>query len=248
MRALAIDTSTDAPGVALCDGTTCVARTPLDVATSGLATSGTSGAPSAPQPGQHAERLLGIIDDLVTRAGWKKGDLELVACSVGPGSFTGVRIGVATAKGIALGLGVPIVGVGSLEAMAEAHRFQNPDRSDPERAIVPLLDARKGEVFWAAYGDDGALIAGPGHLGAAAIGDITQLARRPQLTFLGSIAASLAIDPARVVRGHLTDRPDPVAVARLAQAKLAVRGPDDLDALEPTYVRPPDITLPATSS
>src|SRR3954464_9450523 len=113
MRALAIDTSTDTPGVALCDGPNCLVRTPVDAPS--------SSAP-VPMPGQHAERLLGIIDESMKRASWKRADLELVACCIGPASCAGVRVGVATAKGIALGLGIPIVGVGSLEAMAFAHR------------------------------------------------------------------------------------------------------------------------------
>ena len=240
MRALAIDTSTDTPGVALCDGPNCVVRTPIAAAS-----------PSAvpvPMPGQHAERLLGIIDESMKRASWKRADLELVACCIGPGSFTGVRVGVATAKGIALGLGIPIVGVGSLEAMAYAHRAHLAGGAHQDRALVPLLDARKGEIFWAAYDVDGALLAGPGHLGAAQIADLLAWVPRPKITFLGSIAARLALDPTCVVADPATDRPDPLAIARLAQAKLAERGPDDLDALEPAYVRPPDITLPAASS
>jgi tRNA threonylcarbamoyladenosine biosynthesis protein TsaB len=239
MRVLAIDTSTDTLGVALCDGPNCVVRTPVDAES--------SSAP-VPMPGQHAERLLGIIDESMTRASWKKADLELVACCIGPGSFTGVRVGVATAKGIALGLGIRIVGVGSLEAMAYAHRAHVAGGARQDRALVPLLDARKGEIFWAAYDVDGALLAGPGHLGAAQIADLVAWVPRPKITFLGSIAARLALDPACIVADPASDRPDPLAIARLAQAKLAERGPDDLDALEPAYVRPPDITLPAASS
>jgi tRNA threonylcarbamoyladenosine biosynthesis protein TsaB len=241
MRALAIDTSTEVAGVALCDGTLCVARTPID-AESPL----TIGTMSPAVQGQHAERLLGIIDEVMQRASWKKGDLELIACCIGPGSFTGVRVGVATAKGIALGLGLPIVGVGSLEAMAFAHRSRG--AVAPDGAVVPLLDARKGEIFWAAYGDDGALIAGPGHLGSAHAADLGRLVGSEKLTFVGQIAPSLQLDPACIVRFAESDRPDPAAIACLAEQKLASRGPDDLDALEPTYVRPPDITLPATSS
>jgi tRNA threonylcarbamoyladenosine biosynthesis protein TsaB len=243
MRALAIDTSTDTPGVALCDGPNCVARTPLEA----IALPAVPGAP-APMPGRHAERLLGIIDAMMKQASWNRADLELVACCIGPGSFTGVRVGVATAKGIALGLGVPIVGVGSLEAMAYAHRARLFDAKEQDRALVPLLDARKSEVFWAAYGADGALIAGPGHLAAARVADLAGLVPRAKITFLGDIAARLMLNPASIVAYPASDRPDPVEIARLAEAKLSERGPDDLDALEPAYVRPPDITLPAASS
>jgi tRNA threonylcarbamoyladenosine biosynthesis protein TsaB len=234
MRALAIDTSTDRTGVALCEGGTCAARTPSE-------------GPEIEVPGQHAERLLGILDELLQRSRWSKADLALVACSIGPGSFTGVRVGVATAKGIALGLGIPIVGVGSLEVMAHAHRSRVA-AEDPDHATIALLDARKGEVFWAAYGDDGALLAGPGHIAAGSAADLAKLVARPKVTFIGEIAARLALGGALVVASPETDRPDPVTIARLAELRFSTRGADDLDALEPAYVRPPDITLPAASS
>ena len=255
MRALAIDTSTDTAGVALWDGQSCVARTSSDAAPAALARTPAPGetalleaSPLASPPGQHGERLLGLVDALFTRAGWSKRDLELVACSIGPGSFTGVRVGVATAKGIALALDLPIVGIGSLDAMAHAYAARRDGDVDPQRAIVALLDARKGEVFWSAHADDGALLAGPGHLAAARIGDLHRLATRPRVVFVGEVARRLPLAPADIVTSPETDRPDPAIIARLAAAKFARAGSDDIDALEPAYVRPPDITLPSASS
>jgi tRNA threonylcarbamoyladenosine biosynthesis protein TsaB len=192
--------------------------------------------------------LLGIIDALLREADWKKGDVELIACCTGPGSFTGVRVGVATAKGIALALGLPIVGIGSLEVMAYAHFARRGAAAESDEAAVALLDARKAEVFWAVYESSGGLLAGPGHLAAAQIDEIARRVSRPNLTYLGEVARRLALDPARIATTPETDRPDPVHLARLAIATFARRGPDDLDALEPAYVRPPDITLPAASS
>ena len=234
MRALAIDTSTDRAGVALCEGATCIARTAGE-------------GPEIAVPGQHAERLLGILDDLLQTARWSKSDIELVACSIGPGSFTGVRVGVATAKGIALALDIPIVGIGSLEVMAHAFRASRASE-DPDHATIALLDARKGEVFWAAYADDGALLAGPGHVAVASAARLAALAGRPKVTFVGEIAGHLELGGRPVVATPQTDRPDPAVLARLALSRFGTRGPDDLDALEPAYVRPPDITLPAASS
>jgi tRNA threonylcarbamoyladenosine biosynthesis protein TsaB len=235
MRALAIDTSTDRAGVALCEGATCVARTAAE-------------APEIASPApQHAERVLGILDDLLQKARWSKSDIELLACSLGPGSFTGVRVGVATAKGIALALDIPIVGVGSLEVMAHAFRRSRATR-DPNHATIALLDARKGEVFWAAYADDGALLAGPGHVAAASAGALAKLADRPKVTFVGEIAGRLDLGGAPILATRETDRPDPAVLAELGVSRFEGRGADDLDALEPAYVRPPDITLPAASS
>src|SRR5690606_32392561 len=70
----------------------------------------------------HAERLFAVIEEALSAAGIGKGELDALACDVGPGSFTGVRVGVATCQGIALGLDRPVVGIGSLEAMAYAAR------------------------------------------------------------------------------------------------------------------------------
>ena len=235
MRALAIDTSTEVAGVALCDGATCVARSP------------TTNVAATAAPGQHGERLLGLIDATLLEAGWNKRDVQLVACCLGPGSFTGVRVGVATAKGIALALGLPIVGIGSLEVMAHAYFARRGAAEKTDETAVSLLDARKGEVFWAAYGSVGAIIAGPGHLAAAQVGELSRLVPGPK-TFLGEVAIRLGLDPTCIVSTPETDRPDTVYLARLAIATLERRGPDDLDALEPAYVRPPDITLPAPSS
>jgi tRNA threonylcarbamoyladenosine biosynthesis protein TsaB len=97
------------------------------------------------QPKQSAERLLPLIAELLALAGWSRGSLERLGVAVGPGSFTGLRIGIACAQGLALGLGVPIVGVTSLRAMARAV----PDDVVGVRCAV--LDARRGEVFVAAH-------------------------------------------------------------------------------------------------
>ena len=236
MRALAIDTSTELAGVALCDGATCAARSP------------NANAPPAAAPGQHGERLLGLIDATLQEAGWTRRDIELVACCLGPGSFTGVRVGVATAKGIAMALGLPIVGIGSLEVMAHAYFARRGEAAATDQTAVSLLDARKGEIFWAAYAQSGALVAGPGHLAAAQIAELSRLVPSTKTVFLGEVAAHLGLDPARIMSAPETDRPDPSFLARLAISTFEHRGPDDLDALEPTYVRPPDITLPTASS
>src|SRR4051812_25416291 len=68
----------------------------------------------------HAERIFGSIDLALAKAGLERSTIAAVACDLGPGSFTGVRVGVASAKGIALALGVPVFGVSSLEVMAAA--------------------------------------------------------------------------------------------------------------------------------
>ncbi len=96
----------------------------------------------------HAGSLLESIDELIKAAGIAKRDLELIACGLGPGSFTGIRIGIATAKGLAKALKIEFRGVCTLDALAAA-------ALPSELPIMPLIDARKGEVFCANYDNKG---------------------------------------------------------------------------------------------
>jgi len=126
-----------------------------------------------PAPGErpgHAARLLGLVEEALAQAGGTWEDVERLAAGVGPGGFTGLRIGVATARGLAQAHGLPVAGVGSLHALAAAA----PD-------VAAVLDARRGEVF-AAVWRAGRLVLGPAALapadlaaalpaGARAVGD-----------------------------------------------------------------------------
>jgi tRNA threonylcarbamoyladenosine biosynthesis protein TsaB len=97
--------------------------------------------------GSYADSLLLVMQEMLAEAGRSRSDLEAVAVTVGPGSFTGVRIGVATAKGLAWGLGCRLHATTSLEAMAGALLAEHPDAE----AAVPVLDARRGEIFAGYY-------------------------------------------------------------------------------------------------
>lgn len=98
----------------------------------------------------HAEVLLPALESLLALTGMTVKDVDLLACTTGPGSFTGVRIGIGTVKGVALAAGKPIVGVSTLEALAMNLRLSH-------RVICPLLDARRNQVYAGLYriGDDG---------------------------------------------------------------------------------------------
>jgi len=126
---LAFDTATKHGRFALAEGDTLLAYRPLNVA------------------GSYADALLPVINEMLAEAGRDLGDLAAIGVTVGPGSFTGVRIGVATAKGLAWGLGCRLVGVTSLEAMAGALLAEQPDVA----LAVPALDARRGEIFCGIY-------------------------------------------------------------------------------------------------
>lgn len=97
--------------------------------------------------GSYADALLIVVQEMLDETGRHQDELEAIAVTVGPGSFTGVRIGVATAKGLAWGLKSQLFGVTSLEAMAGALLLENPEAE----LAVPVLDARRGEIFSGVY-------------------------------------------------------------------------------------------------
>lgn len=102
------------------------------------------------QPRRHAQRLLPMVDELVKRAGIDKTALDGIAYGRGPGSFTGIRIAASVMQGIALALNIPVAGISSLQAVAQAVFLQTDARN-----IMAIMDAHMGEVFWGHYVRDG---------------------------------------------------------------------------------------------
>lgn len=104
------------------------------------------------QPRQHARRLLPMIEELLDRNAMNLSDLDAIAFVRGPGSFTGLRIGAGVAQGLALGAGVPILGLSSMAVMA-----LKASRAIPDRELLICMQAREQELYSAAYrshGDD----------------------------------------------------------------------------------------------
>jgi tRNA threonylcarbamoyladenosine biosynthesis protein TsaB len=94
---------------------------------------------------RHAEFLMPAVDQLCRTAGVGPGDLSAVVVDVGPGLFTGLRVGISAANSIALARGLPVVGITSLEALAYPHR-RTPG------VVAAVVDARRAEVYWATFG------------------------------------------------------------------------------------------------
>lgn len=126
MKILSIDTSTRMGSVALTVGENLVAQAHLNVEVT------------------HTERLLPGIESLLCQTGWKLKDLNGLALAIGPGSFTGLRIGLATLKGFAKVHNLPIIGVSTLEALAYSGCLS-------EQPVAAMLDAKRGEIYAALY-------------------------------------------------------------------------------------------------
>jgi tRNA threonylcarbamoyladenosine biosynthesis protein TsaB len=173
-------------------------------------------APGA-RPG-HAARLLALVHEIVDD--WDA--IERIAVGVGPGGFTGLRIGIATARALAQARDLPLVGVSSLEALAAPH----------EGTVVAVIDARRGEVFAASLGAFEPVAITPEALaariapGSLAVGD-------GAVRFREELERAGATVPADDSPAH---RVSAVQVARLG----AEREPAGRDALLPDYRREPD--------
>ena len=99
----------------------------------------------------HAKHLLPFVEEALKQGGCTVKDLDGVAVSVGPGSYTGLRIGVSTAKGIAYTAGIPVMAIGTLEGIAQGAKALWTGSDDVQPQIVPMIDARRMEVFTSRY-------------------------------------------------------------------------------------------------
>ena len=221
MRVLAFDTSSQRASAAVLDGDSLLARREADVA-------------------RHGKALEPLLRAVLEAASLAPSDLDLVAVGLGPGSFTGTRIGVAAAKGLAFGCEVPLVGVGSLEVLAAG--------VGDAGLCAPLVDAGRGRVYGAVYElGPGApvLRLGPFDLPPAdAVSHAREAAGDAPLRIVGNgIARHEAIKAvAKASDGELT--PDAEVLGRLALVRHAA-GAIAPPGLEPVYVRSSDAKLPA---
>ncbi|HSD20666.1 MAG TPA: tRNA (adenosine(37)-N6)-threonylcarbamoyltransferase complex dimerization subunit type 1 TsaB [Anaeromyxobacter sp.] len=200
--------------------------------------------PAAGATGGHAARLPGALVELLEAEGLRLADVEGYAIGIGPGSFTGLRIGLATWKGLAYASRRPIAGASSLAAMALAAAA---DASDGA-VLVPLLDAKKGEVYAGFYRAAGGGLEAV--LPEAALSPDALLERTRGLQGAVAFGDGYAAYGARL-EGRLARLETPVAtphaaaIAALAAPRLAGASfdPQVLFALEPHYVRPSEAEL-----
>jgi len=216
MNLLAIETSTEACSAAVLAGEQLIARSEI-------------------APRRHAELLLPMCDQVLAEAGLSRKALDAIAVGRGPGAFTGVRLAISAAQGIALALDIPVIPVSSLAALA----MQAPE---DDANILAVIDARMGEIYSAAFRRDGDGI-------AMIVEESVGLASALQLpvsptgwnvigsgwtTYHDALAAVLSVSP-RWAEG---DRyPQAIDVARLAAPIAASGGGVSADQALPVYLR-----------
>lgn len=215
MNLLAIETSTECCSAALVSGDRIIARSEL-------------------APRRHAALLLRMCEELLAEAGLSRRALDGIATGCGPGAFTGVRLAISAAQGMALALDVPVVPVSSLAALA----LQAPDNG---AAILAVLDARMGEVYSGSFARvDGELVA----TAVERVGQATvlELPDADAWNVIGSGWATYADELGRRLPGAPAwaagDRfPQAREVARLALPRLAAGGGLDPAQALPVYLR-----------
>lgn len=172
---------------------------------------------------RHAEELTPMVASALAAAGWTVSDVDVFAVDVGPGRFTGLRVGLATVRALALAIGAPVVGVSSLELLA----------AEEAGAVAAVIDARRNEVFQQRFVDG--LAVGP-----ASVGPATEMV---SLLVDGDVVVGDGADRYVEVYGGSTHQPgcEPQAatLARVAFDRSPVPGPE----VQPLYLRDADVQI-----
>ena len=221
MNILALDTTTSACSVALLADEFEVSR-------------------SAMMERGHAEALMPMVKDVLNQASRTFADIDTLAVTIGPGAFTGLRIGLAAARGMALAAGIPCVGVTSLEAVAEGI---GPEKR-AGRALLVALDSKRADVFAQVFDAGGPPVGPPVAVSLDGLMDIVP--PRPVLvagTAAPAVVESLMRRGVDAVRASGTGCPHAKDVARVA-ARLVAAGKKTDKPPSPLYLRPPDTGAP----
>ena len=188
----------------------------------------------------HAEELTGLIARLLDEARLTPADLTSLAVTVGPGTFTGLRVGLATARGFALARGLPLVGVTTLEAIAF------PVIAQPGEVIAASFDARREELYLQAFDAAHEPLTEPLLVN---VDDAASHLTGTRFVLVGTGSEILSEKlKARGSSFRLAEnpaQPDALTVARIAQARIKAQGLEKFaKAPEPLYLRAPDAKLP----
>lgn len=181
----------------------------------------------------HAEALMPMVEGVLSEAGLAPDDIDTIAATQGPGSFTGVRIAIAAARGLALTCGGALFGTDSLTVMA---RRAVREGLAPDGPFAVAADARRGMLYFGLFGPDGARLNGPALLGPE---DAAVLLPGALTLAVGSGAALLA-EAAAAKNRELTPVLPRLQPGALALAELAAESDERDPVLRPLYLRPPD--------
>src|SRR5579862_1196152 len=190
----------------------------------------------APMGLGQSEALMPLLQEVMDRAGIDWPQIELIAVTVGPGSFTGLRIGLAAARGLALALKIPMAGVSTSEALAAGV----PDAERGKHGVLVAIDSKRADLFAQTF-DARLMPTAP----VAAMAPEAAARLLPEPLLVGDGAAKLAPLIAGAMLSRAPIRPDPIAVAELALRRFT-----EGNALppEPLYLRAADVTLAGATS
>jgi tRNA threonylcarbamoyladenosine biosynthesis protein TsaB len=185
-----------------------------------------------------AERLLPMADRALSRAGLPPTAVDAVATTIGPGSFTGIRIGLAAAKGIALASGAQLVGVSSFDAVAVASAHRH-------RFLLVALESRREDLYIQLFDPQHDPVCEPVAMMPGGLSDVVN-------AMIGSLPLLIAGDAAQRAAVMLSQRPDitvfsdsaPDAIGALRAALRRLRVGERNSGARPLYLRPPDVMLP----
>ena len=182
----------------------------------------------------HSERLMPAIDRLLRDAGWTTASLQGLAVAAGPGSFTGLRIGISAVKGLAWALDLGVAAVPTLDALAATLPFA-------ALPVCPVLGARKNEVYCSRYRWDGTTMQRDWDYLALAPDDLASRLTEPTI-LVGDGAQGIVSRHARVAPPHRRT-PSPAAVGVLGLARFETGQVVSANELSPFYLRPSEAEL-----
>ncbi|MGA1582273.1 MAG: tRNA (adenosine(37)-N6)-threonylcarbamoyltransferase complex dimerization subunit type 1 TsaB [Saprospiraceae bacterium] len=199
----------------------------------------------AAHPWDHASRVTVLIGECLKEAGMDIGELSAVAVSVGPGSYTGLRVGFACAKGICSGLGIPLIGVDTLHSLALAAAS---DGDDAESYIIPMIDARRLEVYASVYAPDGQMVQPPSALILEPESFHDYFLRGP-VVFVGNGADKWRTLTANSDKSLFPNiRCSALHLINPAREAWRAEAFQNLAYFSPYYLKPPNITQPKKKS
>ncbi|HOR86619.1 MAG TPA: tRNA (adenosine(37)-N6)-threonylcarbamoyltransferase complex dimerization subunit type 1 TsaB [Bacillota bacterium] len=219
MKILAVDTSTSAATAAIMENDRLISEYILNINKA------------------HSEKIMGIIDDLFGKSGVEPSEIDLYACSAGPGSFTGLRIGASIIKGMAQTFGKPVAGVPTLDALA--YNLYN-----CTGLICPMLDAQRGAVYSSLYSWEKGSLIKQENLSVILINDLIKIIKDKDMptTFLGDGALLFGDDLKKGLREYYVAPADSLlprasSCARIAMKMYEKGSLDTYNSFRLTYIR-----------